>query len=1436
MFQRSTDGKDEMNRHTIAFLSAFAAAGAAFAASAHRDVIVIGWEFMYTPPSEIAKHAESYRGIGISGADFTLFGRVPDGTRAGAASMPADYAWKRSDFAEDEAALRSLAKMPEFSRSFIAAARCPRKRIPWDDDGAWKRYAENVRVFASIAHDVGIAGISMDNEDYAQSKQFRLCDGDGSYDAAAKLARRRGRDVFAAVFEAFPSARVHFDRFYTQDLWDYYAANDSPREYARVRGDLWVPFLDGALEALGPGGVYYEGDETGYRYAADNGDAAEARSRNQIDLARLVDPALREKYRSQVRLALPVYLDRYTQTNPKSRYWANPDSGSRMARFERDFAAARAASDDYVWMYAEQRTLAAWKRPAGFFKGVDGGFSSWEESMPGFGLVLSFNKDPISFGREVIDRLSARGAQTELVPPNFRDGPLPAPVQSWQAKTQPGLFGAKSGTFFAEGVGRGGISYTAVDVREGDLYAIDFEVRGEIGYTLVRFHRKGAVADLTFPPTEMYAPPAGDTDDWRRFSRTVRVPRNVENMLVSIGVSQKPGERANVRKFAVKRIARFDAMPEAPFEVEAKGRGFCEKLVQTGSKWIGANAMVELVPSQEGAKVCVSAPNAQLEEIRIRWRDSIGEGDKVFLDTFSGSWRSLGKGGESMWYFLHDNGVRTDGWGVKTRPAAFVCWKVRKDVVEGVFDMRAGGRPLRLGSRVLEAATVIRREGLPGETAFTAGRAFARLMCPSPRLVREPVYGYNDWYCAYGANTATNFLADAKYVSSLAKGLRARPYAVIDDGWQENSPPEIKRKTGVFDSGCGPWEKEGDKFGMDMKTFAGKISALGAKPGLWYRPLRAWEGSADGMRCSSDRRFFDPTDPEVIKRIEGDIARFRDWGFKLVKVDYLTYDLIRDYMHNIADFTRIADESVQWRDDARTTAEVIGDLYAAIRKAAGDGVVIIGCNAIGHLAAGVFEIQRTGRDTSGWSWDKTAECGVNAIGRRGFLDRIFYAADPDCVGLAEAGAIPWERNSDWLELISRAKAPLFISWKRSLATDVVRAAFRRAFERVTSPGAVGEPLDWQSEALPRRWKFADGEREFDWYPAGDAANSPVRKTLEEFVAKKRIAGAVSALVSPKGEVRFDCVGYADVDSGRRMTPDTVFAIFSMTKIFTGAAIMCAIDDGKMSLDDPVSKFLPEFADVKMSDGSAPSRQLTIRDLMSHVAGFRNSRSAVNRDAPLRQVARELAAMRLAAQPGATFKYGNSWICAAAACLEIAVGKPYEDYLDERILKPLGMEETTFWPGPYMYNRIATAYTTDDKPLRIASDRCTPQLEFPKKTKIYPAASGGLFSTPRDMARFGEMLAHHGEWRGKKIISRDTFDGVFAVKQTPDGIKERYTVGSWIENDWFGHEGAMRTDLRANLRTGWSRLFFIQTNNAAGSAFQALKNAWNWATEKEMAGK
>ncbi|HNX33244.1 MAG TPA: alpha-galactosidase [Kiritimatiellia bacterium] len=493
--------------------------------------------------------------------------------------------------------------------------------------------------------------------------------------------------------------------------------------------------------------------------------------------------------------------------------------------------------------------------------------------------------------------------------------------------------------------------------------------------------------------------------------------------------------------------------------------------------WSNAVARVEVPSAAEGSRVRVSAPGAAIEFVGLRWSGAVPASAKLLGDTWERSygdlaWRPLAAARPMPWYFLASDGRVTHGYGVAVQPNALCCWAADKAGISLALDVRAGGVGVRLGGRTLEACTVVSRAGRAGETPFQAGTAFCKLMCPSPRLTKEPVYGFNDWYCAYGVNTGTNFLEDAGFVTSLIPEAKNRPYLVMDDGWQVNPPA----KQGV--SGFGPWTHSNARFAMDMATFAQRVKALNAKPGLWYRPLCAWAEVPESWRLKKARDYMDPTLPEVKRQIMTDMTRFRTWGFQLVKIDYLTFDMNNRWGYNLGD--RVVHDDRAWADSSRTTAEVMLDLYRTMRQGAGDGVVIIGCNALGHLAAGIFELQRTGDDTSGLQWKRTRQNGVNTLAFRAVQDRAFFAVDADCVGLANAGAVPWEKNRQWLDLVARSGTPLFVSWRRQLAGPDERKALREAFLRASQSAPTAEPLDWMETDAPKRWRFGDDVVTYDW--------------------------------------------------------------------------------------------------------------------------------------------------------------------------------------------------------------------------------------------------------------------------------------------------------------------------------------------------------------------
>jgi alpha-galactosidase len=167
----------------------------------------------------------------------------------------------------------------------------------------------------------------------------------------------------------------------------------------------------------------------------------------------------------------------------------------------------------------------------------------------------------------------------------------------------------------------------------------------------------------------------------------------------------------------------------------------------------------------------------------------------------------------------------------------------------------------------------------------------------------------------------------------------------------------------------------------------------------------------------------------------------------------------------------------QFNDNTRTNAEIILNLYNHIREAAGP-LYLIGCNTLSHLSAGIFELNRIGDDTSGKEWDRTRKMGVNTLGFRMVQHETFYEADGDCVGLTKD--VPWEKNKQWMQLLAKSSAPLFISAQPDAIGEEQKQFIKQSFADAARAQPVAEPLDWLTNALPAKWKLDSQPVEFDW--------------------------------------------------------------------------------------------------------------------------------------------------------------------------------------------------------------------------------------------------------------------------------------------------------------------------------------------------------------------
>jgi CubicO group peptidase (beta-lactamase class C family) len=236
-----------------------------------------------------------------------------------------------------------------------------------------------------------------------------------------------------------------------------------------------------------------------------------------------------------------------------------------------------------------------------------------------------------------------------------------------------------------------------------------------------------------------------------------------------------------------------------------------------------------------------------------------------------------------------------------------------------------------------------------------------------------------------------------------------------------------------------------------------------------------------------------------------------------------------------------------------------------------------------------------------------------------------------------------------------------------------------------------------------------------------------------------------------------------------MLPDAIFQIYSMTKPITSVAALLLLEEGRFNLDDPVSRFLPGFAQMQVleSQPRPAARPITIRHLLTHTAGFATGEKlrgpAVQRlndarlyeSASLEAYAAGMAALPLASDPGTRFSYDGVSTEVLSRVIEVVAGVPFDEFVGKRILGPLRMVDTGFSVPAAKRDRIVEMTSTDDSG-RLA--RATGGPDVPgKMLKRYPSGAGGLYSTAADYARFCQMLLNGGELDGTVILGRKTVE-------------------------------------------------------------------------------
>ncbi|WP_395749871.1 serine hydrolase domain-containing protein [Prosthecobacter sp.] len=346
------------------------------------------------------------------------------------------------------------------------------------------------------------------------------------------------------------------------------------------------------------------------------------------------------------------------------------------------------------------------------------------------------------------------------------------------------------------------------------------------------------------------------------------------------------------------------------------------------------------------------------------------------------------------------------------------------------------------------------------------------------------------------------------------------------------------------------------------------------------------------------------------------------------------------------------------------------------------------------------------------------------------------------------------------------------------------------------------------------------------------AEGPLQPVLQSFVDKHLVPGVVTLVASKDKVLDLDSAGYASLASKTPMRKDAVFWIASMSKSLTGAALMMLVDEGKVSLDDAVEKYLPAFKgqQVKTADGALhpPKHPITVREVMCHTSGLvLANEKGLKKTQSLKENVALFASYPLRQEPGTKYEYNNCGIDTGGRIIEVLSGLTYSEFMQKRLFDPMAMKDTTFWPNEEQASRLAhtARFTADKKDLEeIKQDKDVEQriidkwsegVQVPRAVtadmgagvafnyaKHFGEPAGGFYSTAADVGTFCRMLLNGGTLDGKRYLSEKAVKQLSSIQtgETPVSPDSAYGVGFSIKltdeegpsAGSFGHRGARRT--------------------------------------------
>ena len=358
-------------------------------------------------------------------------------------------------------------------------------------------------------------------------------------------------------------------------------------------------------------------------------------------------------------------------------------------------------------------------------------------------------------------------------------------------------------------------------------------------------------------------------------------------------------------------------------------------------------------------------------------------------------------------------------------------------------------------------------------------------------------------------------------------------------------------------------------------------------------------------------------------------------------------------------------------------------------------------------------------------------------------------------------------------------------------------------------------------------------------PMEEKMPDAIQTYLQPLVEDHTFAGAVTLVATNDHTVYLKAIGFRDYQTKSPMPPNAMFWIASTSKPMTATALMMLVDEGKVSLDDPVEKYLTEFKgqmvrqtpadpahDAQKSAVSATppalvpaNHPIRVREILSHTSGlpFRSAAQPGALDLlPLKDAVRSFAAEPLNFQPGTEYAYSNEGLNTAARIIEVVSGMPYEQFMQDRLFTPLRMNDTTFWPNAEQIHRLAKTYKMDEHSKELVELPIN-QLTYPldDRQHRYPMPAGGLFSTAEDVLKFCQMILNGGTLNGRQYISSKSLHEM-TTRQDRRVDGKDYGLGWSISKDGFGHGGAFKNAMEINATEGKILIFMVQQEGSWGT--------------------